>query len=295
MELDYASPPPAAPPARRQSADMLGSTSRSSQAVGSTSSIAKTGEPLTTVDTSNDAVAFKESNAACRILDELLGDMLSIVEEQDSSSDEDGDERNINSESESWSTSSSTSDAEDNSDTLKLPISKAGSPRADSEMEEGELESEHEVESKRIQVEAKLKEAEERKGRREEKKKQSIERNVSERDVYRYLKHRGEFRATALPVLVQWRQERIEIVSDAPSHHEGRMRGHDAPQANVYIDADIYALLAPSYALKPSFGRAYLECHDIVSYPTSGPLRHPPIRNSTTPIPTIRCSSWMVF
>jgi len=295
MELHYASPPPAGSARRRSSADMAAaaSTSRSSQAVESSSN-AKTGETPTTMNTASDnTVAVKESNTASRILDELLGDMLSIVEEQDSSSDEGGDERNV-SESESWSTSSSTSDAEDNNDTLTTLTSKVGSPLTDSEKEEGELESEHELESKRIQAEAKLKEAEERKRRREEKKKQSIERNVSERDVYRYLKHRGEFCMTALSLHCNGGDTSgIEIVPDAPSYDDRRTEEYHAPQANVCINADINALLTFSHTLIETMRRphAYLERHDIVDglhlnpYDSRryGTTLHPPLPSDVHP------------
>lgn len=142
-----------------------------------------------------DAVLAKESNTASRILDELLGDMLAIVEQDSSSDDESNDEAN-----DSWSTSSGSSSLTDleqtNNDTLKVPktaasASKANSPAA-SEMEEGEVESDHELEARRVKEEQKRIEAEERLKKKQERIKNSIGRNVSERDVYRYLKHRGE-------------------------------------------------------------------------------------------------------
>lgn len=128
-----------------------------------------------------------QSGTASRILDELLGDMLAIVEDEDDNEDSDG------SDSDASISSSSNSDTEHNTLSLQVPLQ--GSSPVPSEREEGELESDHEVEAKRVKAEHARLEEERRerlRAAKEAEKKKSIERNVSERDVFRYLKKRGE-------------------------------------------------------------------------------------------------------
>ena len=173
--------------------------------------------------TSYDVTMGESNTAASRILDELLGDMLSIVEDDDSTSSSEGDEDNETNDS--WSTSSSSSSSPSDTeqfthkDTLKVPTT-----AAQSDKEEGELESDHELEARRLKEEQKRIQREERAKQREEKKKLSIEENVSERDVYRYLKHRGE----SLKVLSDSCREREPEGCRTRTRLEARVEGTPA-------------------------------------------------------------------
>jgi len=183
MQLDYAS----LSPARQRAA----SGERARRTAGMTldelaSSAGVRKDNFTSIVPANDmtmgGVPHSTASAASRILDELLGDMLVILEEDSESEDD--------SEAASFSSSSSS----DSEDTLQVPL-KLTSP-VPSEREEGELESEEELrlkEERRLQALAELESKKAKQLEREEKKKNSVERNLSQRDVFRYLKKNGEF------------------------------------------------------------------------------------------------------
>lgn len=184
MQLDYGS---TSPPRQTAASGERGRTRTAGMTLDDLASNAGVSKdhPTSLVhsdDTHMVGLAQPAASAASRILDELLGDMLVILEEEESEDDDDASSSTI--------CSSSPSDSED----IPQVSSKVTSP-VPNDKEEGELESEEELrlkEERRLQA---LAEAESRKARRlerEEKEKTSVERSLSQRDVFRYLKKNGE-------------------------------------------------------------------------------------------------------
>lgn len=184
MQLDCDGGMPGFPATAASTAHHGGVAAQSDMPVKSSTAPSEDTVKNTSTAVTDEQASVKAAGAASRILDELLGDMLTILEDSEVESDDD-DGKSV--------TSSSSAASSEPEEAGKLP-SKAISP-IQSEKEEGELESEEETrlaEERQSQARLQAEQKEASRLARGERRKKSIENNISERDVFKYLKKRGE-------------------------------------------------------------------------------------------------------